>query len=116
MSRGETGNEQTRVLKKEVYKRTWELVMENSIPKNEIEKNIFNNMKDKKSYFEKFSNKENYIISNTAFWGYAFLSDKTGWMSAEYSEDQFTWMSNFYDLFIKLLPDDTLLTIYECKK
>ena len=73
-------------------------------------------MKDKQAYFEKFETKENYITSNTAFWGYAFLSDITGWLDAEDIEDQFVWMSNFYDLYIKNLPDDTLLTIYECKK
>ena len=64
----------------------------------------------------KFENKENYVISNTAFWGYAFLSDMTGWQDASDTEDQFVWMNNFYNLFIKNLPEDTLLTIYECVK
>ena len=100
----------------DVYSRVWEMVMENSEPKNDDEKNLFENMKDKVNYFKKFETKENYIISNTAFWGYAFLSEKTGWMDASDCESQFVWMGNYYDLFIKNLPDDTLLTIYECKK
>ena len=99
-----------------VYERVWEMVMENSNPNDEHEEVLFNNMKDKQAYFNKFETKENYVVSNTAFWGYAFLSEKIGWMDAEDVDDQFNWMSNFYDVFIKTLPDDTLLTIYECKK
>jgi hypothetical protein len=100
----------------EIYKRAWEMVMEESEPTTDYEKTIFENMKDKTAYFDKFETKENYVVSNTAFWGYAFVSDKRGWMDASESESQFTWMSCFYDMFIKPLPDDTLLTIYECKK
>lgn len=100
----------------EIYKRAWEMVMEESEPTTDYEKTIFENMKDKTAYFDKFETKENYVISNTAFWGYAFVSDKRGWMDASESDSQFTWMSCFYDMFIKPLPDDTLLTIYECKK
>ena len=89
--------------------------MNNSKPQNEYEQQIFDNMQDKKSYFKKFETKENYVASNTAFWGYAFVSDMTGWLDAD-GKDQFTWMKTFYDMFIKNLPDDTLLTIYECRK
>ena len=100
----------------DIYARAWEMVMDASDPRNDYEWTIYENMKDKRTYFEKFETKENYVTSNTAFWGYAFLSDKTGWIDASAEEDQFAWMSNFYDMFIKNLPNDTLLTIYECKK
>jgi hypothetical protein len=73
-------------------------------------------MKDKETYFKKFETKENYVVSNTAFWGYAFLSEKTGWVDASDTKDQFVWMAEYYNMFIKNLPEDTLLTIYECKK
>lgn len=99
-----------------IYARVWEMCMENSIPNDEHEKILFDNMKDKIEYFKKFETKENYIVSNTAFWGYAFLSEQTGWLDAEDENNQFTWMSNYYDIFIKNLPDDTTLTIYECRK
>ena len=92
------------------------MVMDASAPDSEYEKTIYENMKDKRAYFEKFVTKENYVISNTAFWGYAFVSEKTGWMDADDAEDQFAWMSTFYDLYIKNLDDDTLLTIFECTK
>ena len=100
----------------DAYKRVWEMVMENSTPMDEHEQVLYDNMKDKTAYFNKFETKENYIISNTAFWGYAFLSDVNGWLDAENEEDQFAWMSNYYNVFIKNLPEETLLTIYECKK
>lgn len=99
-----------------IYGRVWEMVMENSKPNDEHEEILYNNMKDKIEYFKKFETKENYIISNTAFWGYAFLSEKTGWVEINDTDDQFEWMKNFYDIFIKNLSDDTLLTIYECRK
>ena len=99
----------------EIYEKAWEMIMEAKEPQNDYEMTIYENMKDNQSYFEKFETKENYVASNTAFWGYAFLSDKTGWVDAE-EEEQFEWMKNYYDMFIKPLPDDTLLTIYECKK
>lgn len=100
----------------EIYARAWEMVMEGSQPQTEYETLIYENMKDKETYFRKFETKENYIISNTAFWGYAFVSEDKGWLDASEIENQFVWMGNFYDLFIKNLPDDTLLTIYECRK
>ena len=31
-------------------------------------------------------------------------------------DDQFVWVEKFYESFIDPLPDDTLLTIYECTK
>lgn len=99
-----------------VYARAWEMVIDGDKPKNDIEKTIYENMKDKISYFKKFDNKDNYITSNTSFWGYAFLSDKIGWVDADDCADQFAWMKNFFDVFIKNLPNDTLLTIYECTK
>ena len=97
-----------------IYERAWDMVMNGSKPENDYEQKIYDNMKDKVTYFKKFENKDNYVISNTAFWGYAFLSDKTGWMEASEYDDQFVWMANFYNLFIENLDDDILLTIYEC--
>lgn len=100
----------------DIYRKTWEMVMEGVEPSTDYEKTIYDNMKDKETYFKKFETKENYVVSNTAFWGYAFLSEKTGWVDASDTNDQFVWMAEYYNMFIKNLPDDTLLTIYECKK
>lgn len=99
-----------------VYERVWELVMEESKPLDEHEQKLYENMCGMTEYFNKFENKENYVASNTAFWGYAFLSESTGWMDGSDVEDQFEWMKNFYDVFIKNLPENTTITVYECKK
>jgi hypothetical protein len=97
------------------YERVWEMVIDKDEPQNKEEEQLYENMKDYTTYLNKFETKENYIISNTAFWGYAFVSEKEGWKDATES-NQFDWMKAYYDRFIKDLPDDTLLTIYECVK
>ena len=100
----------------DTYRRAWEMVMEGSKPENETENIIYENMKNRRTYFLKFGSKENYVISSIAFWGYAFLSPQTGWVELEDNVDQFTWVSQYYDRFIKPLPKDTLLTIFECTR
>ena len=100
----------------EIYRRAWEMVMEGSKPVNDYEKQIYENMKARTAYFEKFGTKENYVLSNTAFWAYAFVTKTGNWLELEDDMDQFVWVGKFYESFIDPLPDDTLLTIYECTK
>jgi len=99
----------------EIYERAWELVMDKRPPINTHEEKIYENMKNRTGYFSKFGNKENYVINSTAFWGYAFLSEKTGWTQLEDNMNQFDWVSSYYDNFIVPLEDNTLLTIYETR-
>lgn len=114
--KGDIDWEKIHLAGQDIYNRTWEMCMEGSKPQNDYERTIYQNMGDKTTYFKKFETKENYVTSNTAFWGYAFVSEKTGWQEADEIANQFAWMKNYYDLFIKNLDDGTLLTIYECKK
>lgn len=100
----------------EIYRRAWEMVMDGSEPVNDYEKQIYDNMKARTAYFEKFGTKENYVLSNTAFWAYAFVTKTGNWLELEDDMDQFVWVGKFYESFIDPLPDDTLLTIYECTK
>ena len=97
----------------DTYITAWELVMDKRPPKDEREKKIYENLKTRNGYFEKFKTKENYVVNSTAFWGYAFLSEKTGWVQLEDNQNQFEWVSNFFNNFIKPLDENTLLTIYE---
>jgi len=99
----------------EIYKRAWEMVMENSEPINDNEKNIYENMKNRTAYFQKFKNKETYVVHSTAFWGYAFLDDNK-WVDMDSEPDEFSWVSNFFEKYIDPLDENTLLTIYECRK
>ena len=87
--------------------------MENRKPVTKEEKLIYENMKNRTEYFKRFGTKENYVTSNTAFWGYAFV-DKNGWEELKDSDDQFEWMNNFYDRFIKNLPENSLISVFEC--
>jgi len=98
----------------EPYEIAWDTVMEGKKPTNEEEEKIYLNMKERKFYFSLFGDRETYIKSSTAFWGYAFLSKKEGWKELDGTIPQFEWVSNFYDKFIKPLPENTLITIYEC--
>lgn len=100
----------------EIYKRAWEMVMENDPARDEHEEMIYENMKNRIKYFEKFENKENYITYNTSFWAYAFLSKATGWKEVDVEKNHFEWVKNYFDTFITSLPDDTLLTVFECTK
>lgn len=98
----------------EIYCSAWDVVMENKTPENKMEQEIYENMKNRTTYFQKFGTRENYVASCTAFWGYAFV-DENGWEEFD-DKDQFKWMTEFFDRFISPLPDDTKLTIYECVK
>ena len=53
-------------------------------------------------------------MSNTSFWGYAFLSEKTGWVELEETVNQFEWVKNFFNRFIAPLGDNDKISIYEC--
>ncbi len=99
------------------YARVWEMCVEGEEPRNEIEERAYKNMKERKVYFLNFENKETYVASNTSFWAYAFLGLDDKWVDFEDSGcTQFDWMTSFYDRFIKDLPEDTLITIYECAR
>lgn len=96
------------------YELAWEFAVEGKKPNGEHEETIYNNVKNHKNYFLNYGDKETYVKSNTCFFGYAFV-DSEGWFDIDDSNmAQMDWVINFYDTFIKNLPDDTLLSIYEC--
>lgn len=113
--KGEVDWEKMHLNGAEIYEAAWDMVMGNKKPSNPYEEQIYNNMKERVAYFSNFKNKENYVIHSTAFWAYAFV-DKNNWYELEPNINQFDWVSNFYEKFIEPLDDNTLLTIYECKK
>ena len=97
----------------ETYRAAWEMVMGDRKPVTEDEKIIYNNMKNRQEYFKFFGDEETYVVNNTAFWGYAFVT-KDNWTELTDDIRQVDWVGNFYDNFIVGLPEDTLITIYEC--
>ena len=97
-----------------LYERTWEMCVDGLTPVSDMDKQVYENMKDKQDYFEKFKDKEEYVTSCSSFWAFAFLSQADIWLDADDCPvSQFEWMSTYYDRFIKPLPDDTVLTIFE---
>ena len=97
-----------------LYERTWEMCVEGLEPVSDMDKQVYENMKDKKDYFEKFKDKEEYVTSCSSFWAFAFLNPLDIWMDADDCPvTQFDWMSTYYDRFIKPLPEDMVLTIFE---
>lgn len=97
-----------------LYETTWDMIFNGKKPSNEEEELIYNNMKERKIYFLKYENKDNYAIINSSFWAFAFLSENTGWLEMDESVSQFDWIKNYYNNFIIPLSDNTKLTIYEC--
>lgn len=108
--------ERNHLYDKSYYERVWELVMDNAEPANENETKIKRTMGNQTEYFRFFGDKETYAIHSSAFWGYAFLSEETGWVELTPEKGQIEWVMGYYDTFIKPLPKNTLLTIYECRK
>lgn len=111
--KGDVDWDKIHLSKRNVYESAWDMVMEGKVPKTDEESVIYENMKNRKHYFEFFKTKENYVVNSTAFWGYAIL-DHNGWRELEDNMNQFDWVSNFYDNNIKNLPNNTLISIYEC--
>lgn len=97
----------------EIYKAAWEMVMGNRKPETEEEKIIYENMKNRTEYFEYYGDIDTYVASNTAFWGYAFVTEDK-WLELTDGVSQIKWVTEFYDNFIKNLPENTLISVYEC--
>ena len=98
----------------ELYEAAWDTVMEGKVPENDNERTIYENMKNRKAYFEFYGTRDNYVKSSTSFWGFAFLSERTGWVELEDTVSQVEWVTNFYERFMEPLSDDEKITIYEC--
>lgn len=98
-----------------VYESAWELVVDKREPVNETETLIQANMINRTAYFENFKSKEEYVAYSSSFWCYGIAKDDEyiGFDNANVTD--YEWVTNFYDLYIKDLPDDTLLTIYEIR-
>lgn len=96
------------------YEAAWEMVMEGREPSNDEEKTIYNAMKDKEDYFNKFNSKEEYVNYSTSYWNYGYV-DKNGWFDVDSFEgSEAEWIRTFYERFIKPLNPNDLVTIFEC--
>lgn len=98
----------------EKLSRVWEIKVEGKSPKTKDEKEFVKKSKTTaRQFIDTYGTKERYIktlLSGLVY--HAFVSEETGWVEQSESEDQIQWMIDFYDRFIKDLPDDTKLKVY----
>lgn len=98
----------------DIYKRAWEIVMENDEPKNEQEERIKVNMQGKKGYFLNFTDKEDYIRHSCSFWCYGVINEE-GYHEITYDISDKEWVAGFFNKYIKPYEgkSNPLMTIYE---
>lgn len=104
--------------------RFWELYVEGEKPKNKKEKEIIQNVWHNPDYYkDKYKDKLTYAKAILSFRTYAVLMDgqwispgEMGWLgiSSESLEDGTNWELDFFDRFLKDLPDNALLTVVDC--
>lgn len=98
---------------KHVYEITWDMIKNNRKPKTDAENTIYENMKNRKGYFENFKDKESYVSYCTSFWTYGVATKDKYEDADELNIPIDEWIKNYYNKYIKELSDDTLLTLYE---
>ena len=98
----------------EIYKRAWELVVDDAEPKDEKEERIKANMIGKLGYFLNFKDKDEYIRHSCSFWCYGVITEN-GYDEVTYQISDKDWVANFYDKYIKNIKGNPLLTIYEVR-
>ena len=98
----------------DVYTAAWQLFHKEREPETVQEKQIYENIKNQKRYFNGFDCQEDYVNYCCSYWCYAY-ADKDGWQDADDHKD-YKWITSFYDKFVKKLKPDDMVTIYECSK
>lgn len=104
--------------------RYWELIVEGAKPKNKDEEDIVKWSFYKPEYYvNRYKTKEKYAECRSSFTMWAVVKDgvwyekgQMGWwaMSSETDDEAVDWEMNFFDRFIKDLPEDTLITVVDC--
>lgn len=96
------------------YTAAWQLFNKEKKPETSVEKQIYENIKYQKRYFEGFNSQEDYVNYCCSYWNYAYADDNQ-WQDAD-DRKNYDWITTFYDKFVKNLKPDSLITIYECSR
>jgi hypothetical protein len=99
----------------EIYRAAWEICVDGREPVNDTEKTIEKNMGNRQSYFANFNDVDEYIRHSCCFWTNCIITDDGKFAQLDYTVSDKKWISEFYDKYIKDLPDETLLTLYEVR-
>ena len=104
--------------------RYWELIVEGAEPTNDDEREMtkFDFYKPQ-FYVDRYGDKETYANCQSSFSTWAVLMDGVWYekgemgmfaMSGETHDEAVDWEMNYYDRFIKNLPNKSILTIVDC--
>lgn len=94
----------------EKAKRFWELLVDGEQPQGPSDLKILNGAFYKRDYYlNVYINKENYVRARVEFHTWAVLKDNK-WNEC----GEMGWQESFYDKWIQDLPDETLLSVYDC--
>lgn len=102
---------------KELYGKVWDMCVNGAEPETDEEKAVYENMKNRLSYFSNFTSMEDYVSVSTSFWCHAII-DENGdihMIDTENSENSHKWAADFYNEFIEPLNDYTEMSLYEAK-
>ena len=104
--------------------RSWELIVEGAKPVNEDEKEQVKYCFYKPEYYtERYKDKETFAKCRSSFSLWAVVKDGVWYekgemgfwaMSNETHDEAVDWELNFFDRFLKDLPEDTLVTVVDC--
>lgn len=104
--------------------RFWELYVEGKKPKNKEEREMIKDVfYNKKYYLDRYKTKGKYAQQLNTFSTFAVLKNgewieqgQMGWFgcSSATDKEEYDWVEEYYNNFIKDLPEDTLLTIVDC--
>lgn len=89
------------VIQQKKYEERWNDIMAGDYAPM-VKENLINRYGDKETYLK--------VMTEPMFYN-AFVSEETGWVEQS-DEDQIQWVINFRERFIKNLPEDTKLKVY----
>lgn len=96
------------------YELLWKLFHKEVEPSNDQEKKLYKTIKKQKKYYNTFKNMDEFVTYNASYWNYAFVTEDK-WIDAD-GYQNFEWIKNYYERFIKTLDKNAQITIYECTK
>lgn len=110
---GEIDWEKNHMYNTEIYQSAWDICVNGKKPVTEEEKLIKQNFSRRNEYFSNFKSADEYIRHNCSFWCYGVATQEK-YVCAD-SQAPIEWTANFYDRFVRNLPDSERLSIYEMK-
>jgi hypothetical protein len=90
----------------------WALVVDDNEPSTDEEAKLKEMWEKRKNYLSNFSNVDEFVAHNCAFWTYAYL-DKDGWVDIDEAKNETEWITNYFDRFVEPLNDNDKVTILE---